>query len=214
MNLHREISLKAAEILISLKCINFSPNKPFKLTSGKLSPVYCDCRKIIGFPMEREKLIDFGIKKLENLKIPEFLTNISGGESAGIPFASFMAQKLKLPMSYVRKQKKCFGKGSQIEGVIKKNDKILLVEDLITDGGSKINFVEAINEVNAEVKAIFVIFNYGINKEFLKIKNKKIKIIFLTSWKEVLEVVDKKRVLNSKDILIVKNFLESIGVKN
>ena len=125
MNLHREISLKAAEILISLKCINFSPKKPFKLTSGKLSPVYCDCRKIIGFPMERDKLIDFGIKKLENLKISQFFTNISGGESAGIPFASFMAQKLKMPMSYVRKQKKSFGKGSQIEGVIKKNDKIL-----------------------------------------------------------------------------------------
>ena len=97
------------------------------------------------------------------------ITNIAGGESAGIPYASLLAQKLKLPLSYIRKERKKFGKKSQIEGNIKYNDKVLLVEDLITDGSSKYNFIEAVEEVGGRIKAIFVIFNYGINKEFFRV---------------------------------------------
>ena len=102
----KNISEKAAEILIDLKCINFSPKKQFKLTSGKKSPVYCDCRRIISFPEEREKLIDFGISKLKEKPKFKKISNIAGGESAGIPFAAFIAQKLNLPMTYIRKEKK------------------------------------------------------------------------------------------------------------
>ena len=158
MDLENKISFKSAEILLNLGCVNFSPKKQFKLTSGKSSPVYCDCRRLISFPKERKKLIKYAIQKIKNSKKFNKINNIAGGESAGIPFATLIAEKLRYPMIYIRKEKKKFGRTSQIEGLIKKNDKILLVEDLMTDGGSKINFVEAINEVNAEVKAIFVIF--------------------------------------------------------
>ena len=106
MNYEDKISFKAAEILIDLKCINFSPRKQFKLTSGKKSPIYCDCRRLISFPKERDLLIKFSIDKIKKFKNFEKINIIAGGESAGIPFASFISSKLKLPMVYVRKKKK------------------------------------------------------------------------------------------------------------
>ena len=96
-----KISFKTAEVLINLKCINFSPKKQFKLTSGKKSPVYCDCRRLISFPKERELLIKFAVKKIKNLKNFKKIKSIAGGESAGIPFASYISSKLKLPMVYI-----------------------------------------------------------------------------------------------------------------
>ena len=116
----QNVSITAAEILLDLKCINFSPKKQFKLTSGKLSPIYCDCRRIISFPKERKKLIELGISKLKKKSDYKKISNIAGGESAGIPFASFLADRLNLPMTYIRKEKKRFGKNSQIEGLMKK----------------------------------------------------------------------------------------------
>ena len=166
MNIQDKMNFKAAEILIKLNCINFSPKKQFKLTSGKESPVYCDCRKLISFPNERNKLINFGLKKIKQTKEFKFINNVAGGESAGIPFATMISNKLNLPMTYIRKEKKKFGKNSQIEGLIKKDDNVLLVEDLMTDGGSKVKFIDAIENAGAKIKIIFVIFNYGINEHF------------------------------------------------
>ena len=170
----KNISEEAAEILIDLKCINFSPKKQFKLTSGKKSPVYCDCRRIISFPEERERLIDFGISKLKEKPKFKKISNIAGGESAGIPFAAFIAQKLNLPMTYIRKEKKKFGKNSQIEGLLSQKDNVLLAEDLMTDGGSKLKFLDAIEKLGANVSGIFVIFNYGIIKDYYLFKKKKL----------------------------------------
>ena len=104
------ISDKAAEILIDIGSVNFSPNKPFKLTSGKYSPVYCDCRRIISFPKERKMLMDFAINIISKKGILKKITNISGGETAGIPFSSFIASELELPMTYIRKKKRIWEK--------------------------------------------------------------------------------------------------------
>ena len=145
-NIEKKISNETASILLKKKCIEFSFKKKFQLTSGRKSIVYCDCRKIISYTNERDKLINFALKKIKLDKTLNSLTNIAGGESAGIPYASLLAQKLKLPLSYIRKERKKFGKKSQIEGNIKYNDKVLLVEDLITDGSSKYNFIEAVEE--------------------------------------------------------------------
>ena len=116
-------------------------------------------------------------------------------------------------MTYIRKQKKEFGKNSQIEGIINKNDQVLLVEDLMTDGGSKLRFFEAIEEVGAKIQGVFVIFNYGIiNKNY--IFKKKIDITYLTNWKFVLEVAHKRKILSNEEIKIIENFLLKINVKN
>ena len=213
-NIEKKISNETASILLKKKCIEFSFKKKFQLTSGRKSIVYCDCRKIISYTNERDKLINFALKKIKLDKTLNSLTNIAGGESAGIPYASLLAQKLKLPLSYIRKERKKFGKKSQIEGNIKYNDKVLLVEDLITDGSSKYNFIDAVEEVGARIKAIFVIFNYGINKEFLEYNGKKIKIISLAKWEDVINILKLKNIFPQKEISSIVNFLSSMGIKN
>ena len=213
-NIEKKISNETAGILLKKKCIEFSFKKKFQLTSGRKSIVYCDCRKIISYTNERDKLISFALKKIKLDKTLNTLTNIAGGESAGIPYASLLAQKLKLPLSYIRKERKKFGKQSQIEGNIKHNDKVLLVEDLITDGSSKYNFIKAVEEVGGRIKAIFVIFNYGINKEFLEYNGKKIKIISLAKWEDVINILKLKNIFPQKEISSIVNFLSSMGIKN
>ncbi|MAI29833.1 MAG: orotate phosphoribosyltransferase [Rickettsiales bacterium] len=214
INIEKKISNETASILLTKKCIEFNFRKKFQLTSGRKSIVYCDCRKIIAYTSEREKLINFALKKIKLDKTLNSLTNIAGGESAGIPYASLLAQKMKLPLSYIRKERKKFGKKSQIEGVIKPKDNVLIVEDLITDGKSKYNFIDAVEKVGGRIKAIFVIFNYGINNEFLEYKGKKIKIISLAKWEDVLNIIISKKFFQKKQIKLIVNFLNSMGIKN
>ena len=203
-----------AEILLDLKCINFSPKKQFKLTSGKKSPIYCDCRRLISFPKEMKTITNLAVKKIKSLNNLKKISNIAGGESAGIPFATLIASKLNLPMTYIRKEKKKFGKNSQIEGVIKPKENVILVEDLMTDGGSKLRFFQALENAKCYIRALFVIFNYGIIEKNFKFKKKEISLISLTNWSVVLKVAKKKNIINEKDILIIYDFLRSIGVKN
>ena len=203
-----------AEILLNLKCINFSPKKQFKLTSGKKSPIYCDCRRLISFPKEMKTITNLAVKKIKSLNNLKNISNIAGGESAGIPFATLIASKLNLPMTYIRKEKKKFGKNSQIEGVIKPKENVILVEDLMTDGGSKLRFFQALENAKCNTKALFVIFNYGIIEKSFNFKKKKITLISLTNWHTVLKVAKKKNIINEIDIMIINDFLKSIGVKN
>ena len=203
-----------AEILLNLKCINFSPKKQFKLTSGKKSPIYCDCRRLISFPKEMKTITNLAVKKIKSLNNLKRISNIAGGESAGIPFATLIASKLNLPMTYIRKEKKKFGKNSQIEGVIKPKENVILVEDLMTDGGSKLKFFQALENAKCNTKALFVIFNYGIIEKNFKFKKKKISLISLTNWNAVLKVARGKKIIDEKDIMIINDFLRTIGVKN
>ena len=197
---------KTAKILLDIKAINFQPKKPFKLTSGKLSPVYVDCRKIISHLKERRLIINMGsklIKKKINLRNIDY---IAGGETAGIPYASWISEKLNKPMIYIRKKPKGFGKLSQIEGEIKNKSRVLLIEDLSTDGKSKINFCNAIKKAGGEIKNIFVIFNYDIYSDAV-FKRNNLKLHFLTNWKFVIKNLKKKKSLKNEEILEIENFL-------
>ena len=211
---NKKISSETAKILIETKCVDISLKKKFVLTSGKKSPIYCDCRRLISFPAQRKSIINFAVQKIRNENICKNLQNIAGGESAGIPFASFISQKMNLSLSYIRKEKKKFGKNSQIEGIIKPFENVLLVEDLMTDGGSKIKFIESILDANANIKAIFVVFNYGINLDYIKVKKKKIKVIHLATWQDVLQEYLYLKKLSKKDKINIEEFLKSIGVRN
>ena len=197
---------KTAKILLDIKAINIQIKKPFKLTSGKLSPVYVDCRRIISHLKERRLIINMSsklIKKKINLKKINY---IAGGETAGIPYASWISEKLNKPMIYIRKKPKGFGKLSQIEGEIKKNANILLVEDLSTDGKSKINFFNSIKKEGGKIKDIFVIFNYGIYPETI-FKQNNLKIHSLTNWKFVIKHLKKNKTFKNKEILVIEKFL-------
>jgi len=197
---------KTAKILLDIKAINIQPKKPFKLTSGRLSPVYVDCRKIISHLKERRSIINMGsklIKKKINLKNIDY---IAGGETAGIPYASWISEKLNKPMIYIRKKPKGFGKLSQIEGEIKNKSRVLLIEDLSTDGKSKINFCNAIKKAGGKIKDIFVIFNYDVYPDTI-LKQNKLELHFLTNWKFVIKHLKKKKNFKNEEILAIEKFL-------
>src|ERR1700759_5691644 len=158
----KEAAEITARILIETEAVLFRPDDPFTFTSGRLSPVYIDCRRLISFPRARRKLMDMGADLIERRVGCESLDAIAGGETAGIPFAAWIADRLSLPMIYVRKQPKGFGRNAQIEGELKEGSRILLVEDLASEGTSKLNFVRAIRQGGGRSAHAFVIFNYGI----------------------------------------------------
>ena len=200
------MSEEIAKILVDIKSVNFSFKNYFTLTSGLKSPVYVDCRKIISFTVERDFIINKSIQYLSEKGIDNEL--IAGGETAGIPYAAFISQKLKKPMIYIRKKPKGFGINKQIEGQFNKNQSTLLVEDLATDGGSKITFVNAIREAGLIVKDIFVIFYYDIF-DFQKsdLSKLNVNIHTLCTWKNIITYLDKNNVYTESEINSLKEFL-------
>ena len=152
------IAETTARMLLEVKAVLFSEDKPFIFTSGWASPVYIDCRKLIFYPRVREQLVDFAESTLMRDVGYEQFDVIAGGETAGIPYAAWIAQRFNLPMQYVRKKAKGFGRNAQIEGDIREGARTLLVEDLTTDGRSKINFCKALRDAGAVVEYVFVIF--------------------------------------------------------
>ena len=140
-----------AKMLLEVEAVRFMTDKPFIFTSGWASPVYTDCRRLISFPRVRRTLIDFGAATIMRDAGFEQFDAIVGGETAGIPFAAWMADRLDLPMLYVRKKPKGFGRNAQIEGHLDDGQRVLLVEDLTTDGRSKVNFCKALREAGATV---------------------------------------------------------------
>ena len=135
---------------------------------------------------------------------------VAGGETAGIPYAAIISEKIKKPMLYVRKKAKGFGKNQQIEGSFKEKQKAILIEDLATDGGSKVIFVEAMRKVGLTVKDIFVIFYYDIfNFESSVLAKLDVKIHSLCTWKDIISVIEKKNLFNPNDIVNLKEFLSN-----
>ena len=202
------MSLNIAKILIDIKSVNFSFKNHFTLTSGLKSPVYVDCRKIMSFAKEREIIINSAINYLKINNIDNEI--IAGGETAGIPYAAYISEKLKKPMVYIRKKPKGFGINKQIEGDFHKNQSALLVEDLATDGGSKITFINAMREAELEVKDIFVIFYYDIfdfkKSDLFKLN---VKIHSLCTWKDIIDYIEKNNLYTEKEILDLKIFLSN-----
>lgn len=157
-----EIARLTARMLLEIEAVHFNADEPFTLASGLPSPTYIDCRKLISFPRIRSTLMDFLAVTVMRDAGFEAFDNVAGGETAGIPFAALMAERLALPMTYVRKKPKGYGRNARIEGVMGDGDRVLLVEDLTTDGGSKLSFVDAIRETGASCGHTAVIFYYGI----------------------------------------------------
>jgi len=199
---------KIADILLKIGSVNINFKKQFTLTSGKKSPVYVDCRKLISYPEERNVIINEMAKQIRKKYKKTVL--LAGGETAGIPYSSFLCQKLKLPMIYVRKQPKGFGKGKLIEGNFKSKSSSILIEDMATDGGSKIHFIQSMRKSKLIVKDIFVIFFYDIYPSAKKnIKKMNVNLNYLTSWNEILEV--SPNYISGTDHNKLKEYLLSIS---
>lgn len=203
-----DFARRAARILLETEAVLFRPDEPFIFTSGRASPVYVDCRRLIGFPRARAQLMDMGVAQLDRAVGVEAFDCVAGGETAGIPFAAFIAERMSLPMVYVRKKPKGFGRNAQIEGLLPEGARTLLVEDLATDGGSKINFVNALRTAGARVHHTFVIFHYGIFPEGIaKLKEEGVDLHGLATWHDVVAEADAQGYFTGDQLAAVKAFL-------
>ncbi|MCD6215519.1 MAG: orotate phosphoribosyltransferase [Candidatus Aenigmarchaeota archaeon] len=199
---------EVSEMLLKIKAISANIENPFVFVSGIHSPVYVDCRRIISFPRERKRIIELFEKiarkdiGLENFDI------VAGGATAGIPYAAFLASKINKPMIYVRKKPKDYGKKRQTEGILEKNQKVLLVEDLVTDGGSKINFFNGIKNDGGIPSYCLVVFSYGQPVILEKMKEWNVKLFWLTDWDTTLEIARRKGYFSGDEYKEVKEFLK------
>jgi orotate phosphoribosyltransferase len=197
-----------AKMLLEVEAVRFYSDKPFIFTSGLASPVYTDCRRLISFPRVRSALIDFGASTLARDVGFEAFDTVAGGETAGIAFAAWMADKLSLPMQYVRKSPKGFGRNAQIEGEVKDGQRVLLVEDMTTDGGSKVNFVNALRKAGVRCDHTFVFFYYAIFPEGLKIlTDLGVTHHSLATWWDVLAVAKKSEKFDAAKLNEVEAFM-------
>ncbi len=182
-----EMARLTARMLLEVSAVHFRADEPYMLTSGLASPVYIDCRKLISYPRIRATLMDFVCAKVVRDAGFEAFDAVAGGETAGIPFAAWIAERLGLPMLYVRKKPKGFGRNAQIEGAMHEGARVLLVEDLTTDGGSKIRFAEAIRAAGGEVAHTAVLFYYGIFAGAEDVlASHGLRLHHLATWREVL----------------------------
>ncbi|HET7409230.1 MAG TPA: orotate phosphoribosyltransferase [Paracoccaceae bacterium] len=182
-----EVARQVARMLLEIEAVHFRPDPPFTFTSGLASPVYIDCRKLISYPRIRAACMDFACALLMQEAGYEQFDAVAGGETAGIPFAAWIAERLGLPMLYVRKQPKGFGRNARIEGDIREGSRVLLVEDLTTDGGSKLNFADAIREAGASCAHTVVVFYYDIFPEApARLAEHGLTLHYLATWRDVL----------------------------
>jgi orotate phosphoribosyltransferase len=204
----KSVAELTAGMLLEIGAVRFRSKEPFRLTSGWASPVYIDCRKLISYPRIRQTLMSFGASKILREIGFESIDAIAGGETAGIPFAAWLADQLMLPMQYVRKKPKGFGRDAQIEGDLKEGTKILLVEDLTTDGKSKIVFCNALRQAGAIVSHTFVIFYYDIFPQIDEtLASNDLKLVSLATWRDVISVSKQKGYFDAHTIEEVEQFL-------
>ena len=200
---------ETAGILMDIEAVLFRPDDPFIFTSGRASPVYVDCRRIISFPAARSRLMALGEQMIREQMADAPPQVIAGGETAGIPFAAWLAERLDLPMIYVRKKPKGFGHNAQIEGTFEEGARVLLVEDLATDGGSKLNFVEAIRQAGGAVAHCFVVFHYGIFPQSVAdLAERGVTLHALATWWDALAEAEARSYLAPEGIATVRAFLE------
>jgi orotate phosphoribosyltransferase len=197
-----------AKMLLEVEAVRFMADKPFIFTSGWASPVYTDCRRLISFPRVRATLIDFATATLLRDAGLEQFDAVAGGETAGIPFAAWIADRLGLPMLYVRKKPKGFGRSAQIEGHVVEGERVLLVEDMTTDGRSKVNFCKALREAGTKVEHCLVFFFYDIFPEGRKILGELgVTLHALATWWDVLAVAKASGRFDAAKLAEVEKFM-------
>jgi orotate phosphoribosyltransferase len=205
-----EIARLTASMLLEIEAVHFNSTEPFIFASGLPSPVYIDCRKLISFPRIRSTLMDFLTVTVMRDAGFEAFDNVAGGETAGIPFAALVAERLALPMTYVRKKPKGYGRNARIEGAMSEGQRVLLVEDLTTDGGSKLSFVDAIRATGADCAHTAVIFYYGIFPETIEtLKAHGVSLHHLCTWWDVLEVARDSEKFDRETLKEVESFLRA-----
>lgn len=204
------IARTVAGMLLEIEAVHFRAGEPYTFTSGLASPVYIDCRKLISYPRIRSAIIDFAASVILGRAGFERFDAVAGGETAGIPFAAWLSDRLALPMLYVRKKPKGFGRNARIEGDLREGARVLLVEDLTTDGGSKLKFGEAIGEAGARVTDTFAVFYYDIFPDTpARLEAAGMRLHHLATWWDVLALCREEKRYPAETLAEVENFLKA-----
>lgn len=204
MIIDEAFSKELALHLLEINAVILRPNEPFTWSSGWNSPIYCDNRLTLRYPEIRKKIarkfIDYISQHYPDVEV------ITGTATAGIPHAAWIAGDLDLPMSYVRAKAKAYGLGNQIEGGIQKGETTIVIEDLVSTGGSAISVIEALKFIGAEVLAVLSIFTYGFDKSNRRFKDANVPIYTLTDYTTLVDVAVEHDYINKEDLDILSRW--------
>lgn len=181
-----ELEKNVASDLLSIDAVSLSPNNPYTWASGIKSPIYCDNRITMSYPDVRNRIAQ-GLAEIIKVNYPD-VEVIAGTATAGIPHAAWVSQILNLPMIYIRGSAKDHGKGNQIEGILKNNQKVVVIEDLISTGGSVIDACKAVKEAGGNVQGVVAIFTYELPKGVENFSSNNIDLTTLTNYSTLIDV--------------------------
>lgn len=198
MIIDQTFSKEIALDLLDINAVILRPNDPFTWSSGWNSPIYCDNRLTMRYPKIRKKIAQQFVEFISN-KYPE-VDVITGTATAGIPHAAWVAENMDKPMSYVRAKAKAYGLGNQIEGGIQKGETTVVIEDLISTGGSAISVVEALQFIGADIKAVLSIFTYGFDKANERFEKANVPMFTLTDYATLIDVASKNNYVDESDL--------------
>lgn len=205
--LNKEFSKKLARYLLEINAVVLRPENPFTWASGWNSPIYCDNRLTLRHPEIRKEIslafIEVINKNFAGVEV------ITGTATAGIPHAAWVAQSLDRPMAYVRAKAKSYGLGNQIEGGVDKGQSTVVIEDLISTGGSVMSVVEALNFIGADVKAVLCIFTYGFDNANKKFGEAEIPVYSLTDYSTLIDVALEIGKIKKNDIQLLNDWRKS-----
>lgn len=204
MILNKDTAKKTAELLLQIKAIKLSPNKPFTWASGWKSPIYCDNRLTLSYPSVRVYLKE-EIAKIVELQYgkPDVIAGVATG---AIAMGVLVAQQLGVPFIYVRPEPKKHGRQNQIEGHLEKGQNVLVIEDLISTGNSSLQAVETIKSAGAVVKGMVAIFTYGFDVSAQNFKDKNINLVTLSNYQYLLEQALDSNYINENELVTLKEW--------
>jgi orotate phosphoribosyltransferase len=196
-----------AKSLLDIEAVFLNASDPFTWSSGIKSPIYCDNRLTLSFP-EVRKQISKGLEETIREAFPEAEV-IAGTATAGIPHAAWVSERMDLPMCYVRSKAKAHGKGNQIEGKVLKGQKVVVIEDLISTGGSCITAVEALKEAGCEVLGVAAIFTYELEKGRQLLDDAAIKAYTLSDYSTLLDVALEKGIIKEEELHTLREWKDN-----
>ena len=204
MVLNKDIAKKTAELLLQMKAIKLSPNEPFTWTSGWKSPIYCDNRITLSYPVVRVFLKEEIAKIVEKQHgMPDVIAGVATG---AIAIGILVAQELGVPFVYVRPEPKKHGRKNQIEGYLERGQNVVVIEDLISTGKSSLNAVEALKEAGAVVKGMVAIFSYGFDIASANFEDKNIELTTLSNYESLLEQALDSNYISDKELLTLTDW--------
>lgn len=204
MILNKDRALKVAEFLLQIKAVKLQPNDPFTWASGWKSPIYCDNRKTLSFPSIRTFIRQgYTDAILEQFGKPEVIAGVATG---GIAQGALIAQELGIPFIYVRSSAKGHGLGNQIEGHFEKGQRVVVIEDLISTGGSSLVAVQALRDAGMDVKGLVAIFTYGFDVAVENFKQADCPYVTLTDYDHLLDQALKSDYINESDVASLKEW--------